>query len=649
MKNVRFIGLLVLLAVTMTARADRGGFYYKNFHVEAVVHPDNVWEVTETIDVFFEEPRHGIYRYIPLKFTLKHDVSQDEGMEPEVIQGQVVQDWRDFNYVSDVDDISVEGGDFTTEDSNDEFEIIRIGSEWREVEGDHRYVIRYKYIYRDDRRPNYDYIFHTILGTDFGEDIQNFSFRIEFEKPLPADIQNRLEVYSGVYGNTTFNAVENLTIKATQNFIRGKATNIPPNHGITLYAKLPEGYYEGVLTTNHVLYYISFGFSLMLVILIIYYLLRTKRPHVTKVLEFYPPEGISSAEVGTIIDNEVNTIDLASLIPWFAGQGYITIEDEEKEGFLSKKTELTLTKIADLPKDAPSYQKQMMQLLFKKGDTIKLNKLGESPKQVENIQKALKDSFKGKRELNTLRGGALLYFPLLIFTTGMFANNSVVQTFDIEACLVALAFWTVPFGFWTAMRLVKSDSDIWDKKWKRWLFFLIKAILMVGVYYLCSWLTIAYGAPMNKWVMLGVFVVCFLLSESIGFFNVDSEYRIEMIGRLQGFREFIETAEKSRLESLQASDPNYFYKVLPYAMVFDLSDEWAKRFKDINVEKPDWYNSTTPITSALLTTHLTDSIYSATNSAITTVSHDSSSSGGGGFSGGGFSGGGGGGGGGGSW
>ena len=86
MKN-RVLWLFVLLAVTMTANADRGGFYYKNFRVDAVVHRDNVWDITETIDVFVEEPRHGIYRYIPLTFSMEHDVSMDEGNEQKVIQG----------------------------------------------------------------------------------------------------------------------------------------------------------------------------------------------------------------------------------------------------------------------------------------------------------------------------------------------------------------------------------------------------------------------------------------------------------------------------------------------------------------------------------------------------------------------------------
>ena len=647
MKN-RVLWLFVLLAVTMTANADRGGFYYKNFRVDAVVHRDNVWDITETIDVFFEEPRHGIYRYIPLTFSMEHDVSMDEGNEQKVIQGQVVQDWREFKYRSKVKNVKVEGGDFTTEDSDDDFEVIRIGSEWHEVTGDHHYVIHYKYIYREDRRPNYDYLFHTILGTDFGERIENFSFKVEFEKPLPADIQKRLEVYSGAYGNTT-NAVEDLTVKANQNFIRGWATNIKPYHGITLYAKLPEGYYEDVLAANHVLHYISFGLSVMLVMLIIYYLFKTKRKKPVKVIEFYPPDGISSAEVGTIIDDSVDAEDMASMIPWFAGQGYISIEETQKDALFGKKTETILTKLKDLPKDAPAYQKNMMQLLFKSKNTVNLSHMAESPSAVEKFKSELKKNFKGDRALSSCEMPVFLYFFLLLSTTCVFGTNSVLETFDMDEWILAAFIWSIPFAVGTLFRLIASDKDLFGNKWKQALIFLGKAAVMALLCLIYVDQLSSYGAPMGKNLSIGMFVSCFLLGECIGRFNVDTDYRVEMSGRLLGFREFIKTAEKSRLEALQTDDPEYFYKILPYAMVFGLSNKWTKLFKDIEVKQPEWYKTATPLYGNAFLSHMTDNLFSSTKSAINIVSHDSSSSGFSGGGGGGFSGGGGGGGGGGSW
>ncbi|MBR1668569.1 MAG: DUF2207 domain-containing protein [Bacteroidaceae bacterium] len=648
MRNHRSLLFIVLLIAAIAAKADRGGFYYKNYRFDAVVHQDNVWEVTETIDVFFEEPRHGIYRYIPLTFSLEHDVSKDEGMEQRVNQGQVVQDWRKFNYKSEVEDFKVDGWEYSTEDGNDRNWVVRIGSSSKEVTGEQRYVIHYKYVYREDRRPDYDYIFHTILGTDFNEPIENFSFRIEFEKPLPANIQKLLEVYSGAYGDKK-NAVENLTIKATKNVITGKAINIPPNHGITIYAKLPEGYYEGARSVNHVFHYIAFSITLMLIVLIIFYLFKTKRNIPTKVIEFYPPDDISSAEVGTIIDGSVDSIDIASMIPWLAGQGYISIKEEEQSALFGKKTETTLTKLKDLPKNAPTYQKKIMKILFGNGDTADLNHLGEQPSAVEGFKKALKDSFKGERKLSSYKWAPLLlYVALLLSSTCMLGTNSVIEDFDLNEWVFAVGLWACPFVVGAAVRLYDSSKDLFGSKWKRFLTFIVKALVMAAICFFYSQF-VTYGSPFTSWMVVALFVICFLLCEFIGRFNVDTDYRVQMIGRLLGFKEFIKTAEKSRLESLQQEDPAYFYKVLPYAMVFDLSKKWAKLFKDIEVEKPDWYETNTPLMGHALTSHMTSSLYSSTSNAINIISHDSSSSGSSGGGGGGFSGGGGGGGGGGSW
>lgn len=648
MKKRRILWMFLLLSITMMARADRGGFYYRHFHVEAFVHKNNVWDITETMDVTFTEPRHGLYRYIPTRFWLKHDVSKNADSEQRVVEGQVVQDWRDFEYQSTVTDANVEGWEYTTEDSDDDNFVVRIGSGDREVMGEQRYVLHYKYTYRDDRYPNFDYLYHTVLGTDFDEFIEHFSFHIVFEKPLPADIQKKMEVYYGEYGKDD-NIVEGLKIKATRKDITGTADNVKPNHGVTLYAQLPADYYEDVLTTNHTLHYVCFALTILFILWVVYSLFKTKRGHITKVIEFYPPEGTSSAEVGVITDESVDEVDLASLIPWLAGQGYITIRETEEKKLFGKKTRMKLIKRKDLPSDAPDYQKKMMELLFSGQDTIvDLKDLGEKPDAVEAVRKALYKHFTGKTTLTRISKRIFLYLPLLLFSTMTFATNSVVETFDLSEILTAIFLWGTPFALGACCSMIIDYNNPLISKWKLVGVFCLKLLVMAGVcacYCLFVW---AYGAPMSQYIIVALFAVCFLLGELIGRFKVDTPYRVQMMGRLLGFREFIKTAEKPRLESLQAEDPAYFYKVLPYAMVFKLSDKWAKLFKDIDVKKPEWYDSPNALTGAALTSHMTSSLFSSTRDAIKVVSHDSRSASHS-SSGGGFSGGGGGGGGGGSW
>ena len=632
MSRRRFLWLTLLLTVCLQTSANRGGFYYKNISIEAVVHENNVWDVTETFDIFFEEPRHGFYRYIPNGFKMKQKVKGEKGLQ-------------EFRYVCDIDDIDVEGWKFTTKESNKDFCIIRIGDADYEVSGDQQYVISYTYSYPDDRIDSKDFLFHTVLGTDFEDPIHHLDFKITFDKELPDDISERLKVFAGEYGKTD-GKIPNLEVNISSEEITGSADDIAPLHGVTLYAVLPEGYYEGVATVNYTWFYISLLLTFLVVLAIVYFQLQQKTPHITKVIEFYPPEGISSGEVGTIIDGSVDSIDITSLIPWLAGQGYISIK-EIKRGKIFKSTDLELTLLKDLPKKAPSYQKLLINMLFFAGDVIRMKEIGQQPKLYSDIKDSLNGHFKGDRQLTKLQKPYWLYVALAVFGSLTLGLNSVVSTFDSELLTGSFVIFGVPCLLASIIRVKKKLADKLRSFLNHIIIIVAKAALMVCSWLLFSEMFIESGAPLNRWVVLAIFIVCFILNELAGRFNVDTDYRIQMMGRLLGFKEFIETAEKPRLEQLQADDPQYFYKVLPYAMVFKLSNQWDDLFKDIKVEKPEWYESATPLMGYSLTHNMVHNFSSTASSAITTISHSSSSSSGGG--GGGFSGGGGGGGGGGSW
>lgn len=65
-------------------------------------------------------------------------------------------------------------------------------------------------------------------------------------------------------------------------------------------------------------------------------------------------------------------------------------------------------------------------------------------------------------------------------------------------------------------------------------------------------------------------------------------YGKEMLGKLKGFKNYLETAEKDRLEALVMENPNYFYDILPYTYVLGVSDIWMKKFEEISLEPPIW-------------------------------------------------------------
>lgn len=136
-----------------------------------------------------------------------------------------------------------------------------------------------------------------------------------------------------------------------------------------------------------------------------------------------------------------------------------------------------------------------------------------------------------------------------------------------------------------------------------------------------------------------------------------TDYGNEIIGKLKGFKRFLETAEKLQLEELVNKNPEYFYNILPYTYALDVSEVWMKQFESIAMQAPNWYAGYNTF-SVYEFNHFMNNTMKTAQTNMTAVQQDNSggygsfsggSSSGGGFTGGGFSGGGSGGGGGGSW
>jgi len=123
--------------------------------------------------------------------------------------------------------------------------------------------------------------------------------------------------------------------------------------------------------------------------------------------------------------------------------------------------------------------------------------------------------------------------------------------------------------------------------------------------------------------------------------------------QVEGFKTYLATAEADQLKFEEGED--IFSKYLPWAIIFELAERWAKICADLVAMGripdvvPYWYAGNIYNLSAFNTGFLTSSLTSAASPAPSAGSSGSGFGGGSSFGGGGFSGGGGGGGGGGSW
>ncbi|KKQ18221.1 MAG: hypothetical protein US31_C0007G0027 [Berkelbacteria bacterium GW2011_GWA1_36_9] len=107
-----------------------------------------------------------------------------------------------------------------------------------------------------------------------------------------------------------------------------------------------------------------------------------------------------------------------------------------------------------------------------------------------------------------------------------------------------------------------------------------------------------------------------------------------------GFKEFLFRAERYRVKWQEKE--GIFEKYLPYAMIFGIAEIWAKNFKDIYKNPPDWYEGNFTTFNAVIFANSLNSFSTTATQSFSPPAASGSSGFGGGSSGGGFGGGGGG-------
>lgn len=621
--------LLLTMLMPMTGPAAHGAEYYTTqaFDVTMDVRNDNSFLMKEEIQVTFTEPRHGIYRYIPLSGTAYSQVD-----------GQVVEQ----KYQMKVDQVRVEGYELNTYTENGNL-VMQIGSPDYYVDGSQTYVISYRVRLFDDGISQYDSLYYNVLPFDWGTSIDSAEIRIQMPKEFD---QNKAEFLVGGYGSVSDDRIRwSAAGTSVQGTLQGP---LQLGEGVTFRVVLPEGYFVGEMNNNWAL-------ALMLLLMVavplvsfLLFLFFGRDPRVVQTVEFYPPEGISPAEVGYIVDGMVDQKDLVSLVIYFAEKGYLTIEELEDKSFVLRKEK-------ELPETAKTYEYTFFDGLFKEGDSVMLEDLkGEFYGSYQASGNQLRSHFGKKKETRVFThsslgarslGTLLMLIPLVagLFLGAVYAMNSG------EFGLLGLPGLFLVLAGYLVMIIGHDKRDAGTLRRYRLTLIVGGILTSLGFLVLAGFMLLALELPLGILSLVASFI-SFVFTLRM---KQRTRWSAEILGKILGFKEFIRTAELPRIQKLVDENPSYFYDVLPYAYVLGLSDRWAKKFEGIAMEPPVWYNGSG---NTLFNTWVFMNAFNgfsrsmASSMVPPTPKGGDGGLGGGGFSGGGgFGGGGFGGGGGGSW
>ncbi len=559
----------------------------------------------------------GIFRKIPLKNNVERLDGTKSSNRAKITNISVSENYK----------TSKENG----------YEVIKIGNSSQTVKGMHTYTIKYTYDIGKDPLENADELYYNLIGYEWDTSISNITFKITMPKTFE---ESSLGFSSGTKGSTDNSKI---FYSVDGNIISGYVIGaLNSKEALTVRLTLPEGYFTSTSTNTDIYAILIIIFSLICVL--IAYILWAKYGKDDKVIEtveFYPPEGYNSAEVGFLYEGTSNTPAVISLLIYLANKGYLKIEETEQKGIFKNSKGFKIVKLKEYDGDNEN-EEIFFKGLFKRRKTsvtaadlydsfyTTLHKIQNNLNSKENKNKIFEASSKGK-------GKWLIIMIITLFI--LITVKPILEYSEMGVEVIPFALLFPGIGF-----TILIGSLIGTIKIPK-----IFAIIWGGMFGGIPWVAFVLPTLTQNIMYLIMYIVGVICIAVILLFAKimpkRTPYGNEILGKLRGFKTFLKTAEKPQLESLVKQNPEYFYNILPYTYALGVSDVWINQFETIALRAPDWYSSTDDFNMHTFGNFMNTTMKSATSAMSSSPSSDSS----GGSSGGGSSGGGSGGGGGGSW
>ncbi|MEM7185775.1 MAG: DUF2207 domain-containing protein [Bacteroidota bacterium] len=345
----KFFWVFSLLWVGTFAHAQ--GFTVQNYHVDITIHEEGYFDVVEDYDIYFQVPKHGIYRDIRTKYDLITFNGTETSRKIIVSNIEVPEHRFEIPY------------QFQRNLSSSL--RIKIGDPNTTIQGRQHYQIRYRvdnaFLHEEDRVRFY----WNLKPDGWSAAFAAIQFTVRFPESISLGKEDYF-IYSGAYGTTT--ASKDFVLTVDEHSITGQSIEgitSYPGESVTILANLP---------ANSVAAYVPFWptwtryiwIGILVLLVIAFYLVWKKygkddpAPATTS---YYPPQGIDPAMAGFLIDDREDSVDLISLLPYWGRMGIIKIKEIPKKHLLSKG-DTEITRIDRLPLGATKYEKKIFKGLF---------------------------------------------------------------------------------------------------------------------------------------------------------------------------------------------------------------------------------------------------------------------------------------------
>jgi len=389
----RVLSLIALVLITgalltVGPAAAQSGERILDYRVTLAIEEDGKLAITEVIAYDFgSNQRRGIFRDIPTRFPYDSEHDRVYPIEDVTVTATPEGTPTDVQVTTE--------GNVTR---------IRIGDPDVFITGQHTYTISYTVRGALNGFEDHDELFWNAVGTGWGVPIE----QVQATVTAPADI-TRVACFAGPFESRlscASSSVDGSTARFTQD-------GLNPFEALTVVVAIPTGAVPTPVPILEEKLTFSTAFDpapgkiaagvgvLALGVAGLVWLLRKGRDRrfvgsatdqafgnitgeeeavplrgrVQGPVEFEPPEGIRPGQLGTLIDEEANLLDITATIVDLAVRGFILIQEVPSEDGKRHKSDYRLTDLGKSRAELRAYESQLLDDLFETGSVVELSEL----------------------------------------------------------------------------------------------------------------------------------------------------------------------------------------------------------------------------------------------------------------------------------
>jgi uncharacterized membrane protein YgcG len=635
--------LLVLLAAPAAAQSDAEIIHH--YSSDITVHRDATLSIVEKIDVTAAgiEIRHGIYRDFPTTYTDKY--GQRYRVRFDVTK--VLLDGQPAEYA---------------EESLSNGVRVKIGSADSYVPvGEHVYEIDYTTDRQIGFFKDFDELYWNVTGNGWIFPIEHAEATIHLP---PAAKIKQSSAYTGAQGsrdqNASAEAIDDHDIRFAT------TASLGSQEGLTVAVGFTKGVIAQPTAAQNMASFFAdngpiivalLGLALLVAYFLVTWFAFGRDPARGTIIPLFgPPKGFSPSAVRYVRHMAYDRKAFAAALISMAVKGYLKIHEKDRE--------YTLTRTGKEWKEAglSNGEARIGDALFDgptDSITLKQNNHSDIAKAISNLKTSLHNEYEKTyfvTNLNWFIGGVAI-----LALTGLVAALVSDDPGAAGFMLLWLSGWSVGTAF-LVHRAATAWMDFWGGAGSRIvnlfsaLFMSAFAVPFVGG---LVFVLVAFAGEISLPASLALVIGGMLAYVFYHLLKAPTQAGAKILDEIEGFRIFLDTAEKDRLEKLNPPEitPEVFERFLPYAIALDCENHWSKRFEaeaaaaaadparaGAYAYTPIWYSGSSfdRLGTAGFVSAIGASVASAA-AASSVAPGSSSGSGGGGFSGGGGGGGGGGG------